>query len=144
MSDIDKVCCVCLEAPRTLRFAPCSHANSCETCTIKLIQHALHKQLKCPACQTVVEKLESQFVPPATKAMEAKGEAESRPENAAAPLPPIARQDSYLPSFTSDPASHKLLTIEEFIDSEIASGNVSLPPFRPHAHSPAVAMALHF
>ena len=97
MSDIDKVCCVCLEAPRTLRFAPCSHANSCETCTIKLIQHALHKQLKCPACQTVVEKLESQFVPPATKAMEAKGEAESRPENAAAPLPPIARQDSYLP-----------------------------------------------
>ena len=94
----DKICIICMCEPRAVRFSPCSHANSCEVCTLKLIQHALRKQLQCPECKQTVERLENQST--------------SQSET------PIARQ----PSFIAEPSSSAgLLTIDEYLESELAS-----------------------
>ena len=100
----DKTCIICMSDPRGVRWSPCGHANSCEACALKLIQHALRKRLQCPECKQTVERLESQSI--------AQSEV------------PIARQ----PSFTSladqpSSSSSKLLTVDEYLEAELKSAD---------------------
>ncbi|KOO22338.1 hypothetical protein Ctob_000733 [Chrysochromulina tobinii] len=69
----DKLCIICMAEPRAVRFAPCGHANSCEECCLKLIQHSLRKRLQ--------------------------------------------------PSFTAVSSSADLVTIDEYLEAELASSD---------------------
>jgi hypothetical protein len=96
----DKLCIICMAEPRAVRFAPCGHANSCEECCLKLIQHSLRKRLQCPECKQTIEQIESQ-------------------RRLAASDTPIARQ----PSFTAVSSSADLVTIDEYLEAELASSD---------------------
>lgn len=55
----ERECQVCLSAPRAVRFHPCGHATTCETCTLQLIAHARQKEkLVCPFCKGEIKKIE--------------------------------------------------------------------------------------
>ena len=41
MADDERVCDICMSAPRAVRFHPCGHSVACELCTLQLIA-------KCP------------------------------------------------------------------------------------------------
>ena len=81
--DEERTCHLCLENPRSLRYAPCGHAVACTPCTLQLIEHSSNMVLKCPSCRAEIEQIE---VPPQPEGGEgaAAGVSPPRPP----PVPP--------------------------------------------------------
>lgn len=54
----DKLCIICLDNPRAVRFAPCGHANSCNVCVLKCVAVSVGRSLLCPECKADVKHVE--------------------------------------------------------------------------------------
>lgn len=46
----DETCVICMDAPKTVVFAPCGHYCSCVSCSTKLDN-------KCPMCRSVITEI---------------------------------------------------------------------------------------
>lgn len=93
----DKLCALCLERPREVRFG-CGHATSCTWCTLRIIQHSSHQLLKCPTCTATVDMVYT-----------VQGESGSR----------IARQPTFLK--IESPQTVRAARVQEFIDVQLQS-----------------------
>jgi hypothetical protein len=56
-SDDDKICCVCMDAPREAALVPCGHLALCLQCAMQLkaAAHAKGAQWCCPVCRLPVK-----------------------------------------------------------------------------------------
>lgn len=54
----DKLCIICLNERRAVRFVPCGHANACEACVLQLVAIAEPRHVLCPQCKAVITHVE--------------------------------------------------------------------------------------
>ena len=60
--DSERMCQICMSAPRAVRFHPCGHSVTCEHCTLQLIAKCpgsfKPESLLCTHCKTPITKIE--------------------------------------------------------------------------------------